>query len=390
MPAAVFLVWDTGGKVGEEYFQIVKGVSIMKSEVTNRQIAILLFLTLTTYTVINIPKVMAQRAGTGSWLPILAMAVVFSLFAALITKLGNMFQGKMLFDYSREIVGAFMSYVFLIYFIAYFLLICTYLIIELSSVLKAEFFPKTPKWATLTAGVLVFGFIAYKGISGVARFFEIIGPVFIVTSVGVHLIMLTQGNVSNILPLFRASEMPRYLLAAKDAILPFLGVEVLTIIPFSPKNGKKAIRTAFLTLLFIGLFYVLIVETSIMMLGIHDIQNYNYALIEAIKLVNNPVLERFDILYLTVGFAGLIAGICALFLALTEYVCKLLSGLSRKAVVIMLTALVIVSGIIGINLKNAQSIFESVIPPAGLFTAFLIPALLFVIAKVRGLGQKAR
>jgi hypothetical protein len=37
--------WERGGYV--------------KSEVTNRQITFLLFLTLTTYTIINIPKVMA-------------------------------------------------------------------------------------------------------------------------------------------------------------------------------------------------------------------------------------------------------------------------------------------------------------------------------------------
>lgn len=362
----------------------------MKNEVTNRQIVIMLYLTLTTYTIISIPKIMAQRAGTGSWLPLLGMAVVFSLFVVLITKLGSMFQGRMLFDYSREIVGSFVSYIFLIYFIGYFLLVSTYLIIELSSVLKAEFLPRTPKWATLAACVIVIACIACKGISGAARFLEIIGPVFIITSVSVHLIMISQGNVSDILPLFRASETPRYLSAAKDAILPYLGVEVLTIIPFSQKNGKKAVRAAFFTLLFIGLYYAFIVETSIMMLGIHDIQNYNYALIEAIKLVNNPVLERFDILYLTVGFAGLIAGICAVFLALTEYVCKLLSKMKRKAVVVMLAVLVIVFGIIGISLKNAQIIFESVIPATGLIAAFLIPAFLFVIAKVRGLGQKTR
>jgi spore germination protein len=113
------------------------------------------------------------------------MSVVFSLFVVLFTKLGIMFPGKMLFDYSREIVGSFLAHVFLIYFIAYFALISVYLNIELSSVLKAEFFPKSPKWATLAAGV-IFGCIAYKGISGVARFFEIIGPIFVITSIGWH------------------------------------------------------------------------------------------------------------------------------------------------------------------------------------------------------------
>jgi uncharacterized membrane protein len=60
--------------------KLLKGVGGMKSDVTNRQIVIMLYLTLTTYTIISIPKVMAQSAGTGAWLPILAMSVIFSLF----------------------------------------------------------------------------------------------------------------------------------------------------------------------------------------------------------------------------------------------------------------------------------------------------------------------
>ncbi len=361
----------------------------MEGDVTNRQIALLLFLTLTTYTIINIPKVMAQHAGSGAWLPVLAMSVLFAVLVVLITRLGSMFPGKVLFEYSRVIVGTFLAYVFLIFFIAYFFMISVYLNTELASVLKAEFFPKTPKWATLIAGVAVFGCIAYKGVKGVTRFFEIIGPVFLITAIAVHLIMLAQGQASNILPLFRTSEVPRYLAAAKETILPYLGIEVLTIIPFAQGNGKKATRTAFFTLLFIGVFYVLVVETSIMMLGIHDIQNYNYALIEAIKLVNNPVLERFDILYLTVGFAGLIAGISAVFLALTEYACKLFSKMNRKLVVLMFAVLIIICSMISSGVKNPHVIYEMAIPIAGAFAAFIIPALLFVIAKVRGLGQKS-
>lgn len=48
----------------------------MGSNVTNRQIFFLLFLTLTTYAIINTPKIMAQKAGSGAWLPLIAISVV--------------------------------------------------------------------------------------------------------------------------------------------------------------------------------------------------------------------------------------------------------------------------------------------------------------------------
>lgn len=375
-------------KVVKNNLGLRKGVSGMKSDVTNRQIFFLLFLTLTTYTIINIPKIMAQHAGTGAWLPILLTTVIFSLLALLIVCLGNMFPGKMLFDYSREIVGNLLAYIFSIYFAAYFLLVAVYLNIQLTSVLKSEFFPRTPQWTTLIAGIIVFGCIAYKGINSTTRLFEIIGPVFLLTAVAIHAIMLTQGDFHSIFPLFRSSQLPKYIAATKETIISFLGIEVLTIIPFTKQNGSKAAFEALLSLLAIGLFYVFVVETCIMMLGLYNIQNYNYALIEAIKLVDNPVLERFDILYLTVGFAGLIAGICAVYVALVEYTCKLFPKMNRKISVFLLGAIITALSMVGLGTKNSEQFFNSVIPVSGLVSAFFIPVLLLVIAKVRGLGQK--
>ncbi len=362
----------------------------MKSDVSNRQIFFLLYLTLTTYTLISIPKVLAERAGTGAWVPILIMTAVFSLLVVLVVRLGNKFPGRMLFDYSQEIVGKFFGYVLSIFFALYFLLISVYLNVQLTSVLKSEFFPKTPDWAMLTAGVAVFGCMAYKGVNSVVRFIEIIGPVYLLTAFAVYFIMLLQGDISNILPLFRPSEATRYLAASKDIILSFLGVEILTIVPFAKHNGKRADVTAFFTLLFIGFSYVLAVEISYMMLGIHNIQIYSHALIEAIKVVNIPVLERVEILYLTVGFFGLVAGVCVVYLALVEYAARLFSKVDRKLIVLVLGVLIITLSRIGQTAKDSDKFFEAVIPIIGMIAAFLIPALLIMIARVRGLGQKTK
>ena len=77
----------------------------MTNSITNRQMFFIIFLTLTSYTTINLPKTMAQTAGRSSWIPIMAVSIIFGGAAVIITKLNNMYQGKVLFDYSQEIVG---------------------------------------------------------------------------------------------------------------------------------------------------------------------------------------------------------------------------------------------------------------------------------------------
>ena len=53
----------------------------MTNTITNRQMAFILFLTLTCYTIVTISKDMAESAGTGSWLTILVTALIFGLVA---------------------------------------------------------------------------------------------------------------------------------------------------------------------------------------------------------------------------------------------------------------------------------------------------------------------
>ena len=123
----------------------------------------------------------------------------------------------------------------------------------------------------------------------------------------------------------------------KPAIFPFLGIEVLLIIPFTRQNGKKSIRTAFFTVLAIGLFYILVVESCIMKVGINDIINYTDPLIVAIRDTaprRMQFFSRLDILYLTIGFSGIFMGISIVLMAIVEYLCRMFPRARRMAVVI--------------------------------------------------------
>ena len=81
----------------------------MTNGVTNRQMFFIIFMLLSTYTTIDLPKAMAQDVGRSSWIPIIIVSVFFGVAGVVITKLNNMFLGKVFFDYSREVVGEFFA-----------------------------------------------------------------------------------------------------------------------------------------------------------------------------------------------------------------------------------------------------------------------------------------
>ena len=118
----------------------------MTNRITNKQMFFIIFLSLTTYTTIDLPKAMAQTAGRSSWIPILIVSIIFGIGAVIITKLNNMFLGNVFFDYSQKIVGKFFAYAIAIYFILYYLVIGVYLKLKLVGLLTSNFLPETPEY----------------------------------------------------------------------------------------------------------------------------------------------------------------------------------------------------------------------------------------------------
>lgn len=358
------------------------------SHVTNRQMVFLIVMTLTTYYIISIPYEMARTAGRGGWIPVLIASVIFAFLSLPITKLNNMYPGKMLFDYSRDIAGKFFSYAISIYFILYFLLIFTFLDTQIFDLVKAEFLPKTPTWSTAFAGITVFGFIAYKGITNIARLFEIIAPIFIALAIIVFLMALFQGIKYNVLPVFESDRIVDYISALPKACVSFLGIELLLIIPFTKQN-KKAPKIVFFALLLIGLFYILVVESSMSIVGINTLMHYEASVIEALKLVEVPFFERVDIWYQTFGFCGLFLGMTIIYTVIAELLCKLIPKAKRWIIVLITGIVLFVSRSLLELIQDVDKILPNIIFITGIISVLLIPDILFIIAKVKKRAEKS-
>ena len=365
----------------------------MDNTITNRQMFFILVLTLTSNNVITIAKDMAVSAGTGAWLTLLATSVFFGLVAVVIVSLNNRFHGKTLFEYSAQLITRPGSYILICLYILYFLFITLLLVTQEAKVLKVDFFPKTPLWVFPALSLPVFCYIANKGITTIARLCEFIGIIFICTAVFVHILMLTEGKVNRILPLINPDEIGEYAKATEMAVPAFIPIGMLFAIPFTKKNGNKSKKIAFFSLIAIGLFYILIVISSIMKVGLNDIAHYEDSLIIAIRDTAPRFLEvitRLDILYLTVGFTGLFMGISVLLTAIVEFLCRMFKNV-RRPVIVTIVGIVtfglylLTSGIRG----YVEFSIESEVYFALVFSV-VIPFILWVIAAVRKPKRKEK
>jgi hypothetical protein len=236
-------------------------------------------------------------------------------------------------------------------------------------------------------GIPVFWIIAYKGINTIARMFEIFGVVYFVLGLAIISLIIGQGHFHRILPLFNPGEIKKYITSIKYAIFPFLGTEALLFIPFNKRNGKKSIRTAFFAIVVTGVFYILVIYTNIMQLGLNSIVYYKDTVIVVLRDIDVPVLDflkRLDFIFLTIGFIGIFMSISLLCTVLVEIILKLFKKLKRLSVVITLG---ILTYIICFSVSKFSTEYIKFIRAVGsiygLTTSFLIPTILYIIYKIK-------
>lgn len=356
----------------------------MTNSITNRQMAFILYITLATGTTISIATKMAQTAGRSSWIPLLMVSLVFGAAAVVTTKLSNMYQGEMLFDYCRHITGSLLRYIICSYYMIYFFIINLYLLMTMADFVTENFLPQTPHIIMIGIVLLLLGYTAYKGLQTIARIFEIIGILVLVVTILLCIFILTQGMRENVLPFFNPNEVKFFPKAIKVLIIPFGGIEILLMIPLTSQNRKAPVVGLF-TVLAIGLINILITESTIMILGLYNTSLLSDSMIEAIRLIDFPIIERTDIFYLTFGFMGLFSGLIIIFTAVVEYACRIFPKPSRFVIIVVIGFIMFMLFLVmeRINISLYEKMIDNVISILILIAGILIPSVLLIVAKIR-------
>ncbi|PKM49923.1 MAG: spore gernimation protein [Firmicutes bacterium HGW-Firmicutes-7] len=360
----------------------------MTDQVTNRQLFFIIVITLVGFSIIELPKSLAESSGRGAWITLIIASISFGVLAAILAYLGYLFQGKTLFEYSQLLVGKLLASFFVMIYLVYFTIILAFLNRSAAEVIKTDLLIKTPIWYTMLFMLIFSGYAASKGITNVGRILEYYGVIIIFLAICIHIAMFFQGDLIDIKPFYNSAEKIKYFTALPEVIIAFLGFEVLSIIPFSRHNGKKAVVYVIGAMLFVGLFYILIVETSFMVLSVEDTKNYKNTLIAAMRRVEIKHLQflvRLDIIFF-------MAWIFALFSTFTVVTCtaagllkKLFPSLKRQWNLIVILVVAYMLGVLP-STRLASQILTVTTKNLGLVPAGVIPIILFVIAKVKRYG----
>ncbi len=365
----------------------------MGTTFTNRQLSFAILGALVGYGIMRLPNHLAQTSGTGSWLSILVGTATAIFFTLGITYLNHVHCEKTLGEYSAMLVGKGWSKVFMSVYVLYFFIFLAMILRLSSEVIQQTVLYETPYWAIMLALISLVAYTLLKGIKTIIKICVLLGILTLFVAVVAHSLVYTQGDWLNVLPLLPAKPASDYLMGAIHTVLPLLGIEILLVIPFGKKNGKKVFWYTSLTVLFIGLFYIFVVYSCLAVMGEGSLIYYSDAILSTIRHIKIEQLEFFKRLDGIV----LIGWVFSVYTSLSLFgygAATLVNGLipkpkpnSYNITVLSVCLLSFIGALIPESFAIADKVFEYATFIAVL-TVFLIPLILIIATKAKGYGKK--
>jgi len=365
----------------------------MKESITNRQIALILFGVIVGYGVMGLPKNVAENAGTGGWITLLIATAMAAIFTYIFTYLGYVHENKTIYEYSKMLTGNFITAIFMFLFIIEFFLFYTMVVRASSEIIKLTVLIKTPVWALCLLYYLVVYYLIIKDFSIIVRIMEFYGMFIIIAYLIVHFLIATQGKLINVRPYFGQADIITYFKASVVTVLPFLGIEILGIIPFRKAvNGKKVFKYTVSMIVFIGFLYILVVESCVSVIGVDGIVYYKDALLSTIRRIDIEWLQflrRLDAIFLMSWIMSTFCTITLFSYGTAFLLSKYFKRINLKLLIFILMIISFYVSLLPKTFNDIQKIMDYS-SYLGFPAISFIPIILLIITKVKKYDKKVK
>lgn len=364
----------------------------MNDTLTNRQIAFILFGAIVGYGMMTLPKDVAESAGTGGWISLLMATLLAIIFTYIFTYIGYVHKNKTFFEYSEILTGKFITSLFMGIYIVYFFFIFTMVTRISSETIRLTLLIKTPVWALCFVFYFVVYYAVTKKLRVIGRICELYGVIIIFMALVIYFLIFTQGKLINLRPFFGSGHIQTYFDATYKMIFPFLGIEILTIIPITEKNTNRVFKYTTFMIGFIGIYYIILSESCISVTGIDEIVHYKDALLATIRRVDIPYLEflrRLDGIFLIAWTLGIFTTITIFAYGTIFFISKWFENISFNVLSFIVLFISFIVSQIPNTIYKVEKIMEY-ITFIGLFSATIIPITLLIITKVKKYDKKTQ
>jgi spore germination protein (amino acid permease) len=321
-------------------------------------------------------------AGNDSWIPVIAAGIAVHIIIWIIFQLLNRAQMDLI-DLHKFLFGKWIGNLLSLIWIIYFTLIGMTVLFSYFEVIRVWMFPELSVFllAIIYAFLILYTiFGGFRTVAGIC-FIGVVIPAYLIFT---FLFPIPYSDFLSLFPIWNhsISDMSK---AAHEMTLSYLGFSTLLIYYPYIKDAKNAHKWAqmgsFLTLL----TYLLIIVVSLCYFSEQQLIEQLWATLTLWKIVEMPVVERFEYIGITSWALIILPNVCLTFWAASRSIKKTLH-IPQKFAVIGIVIIVLCSSFFFTKRDDILTLINWT-TKLGFYSEFIYVPILFVlylvIAKVR-------
>lgn len=356
-----------------------------KVKISGTQVAMLLFIFVTSTLVIYVPAITAKDAKESAWLAASLLPFVFGYLTLwVIFKLGSNFPKQTIFQYGHLIIGKLLGKGLGIAYIIFLLVMHLLVLRESSDFLTMTTLPLTPKLWILTSIIALATYGAYLGLEVIVRAVQFIFGIYLLGFGTAILLGLSNFEIGRLLPFMDEGLLP--IIRASVVPSSWYGEICILAILFPFVNKPKEIKKkGSIALVAITLFVTVDVAVTLGVLGSNLTSSFAVPLWSMARSIElGEVVQRLESFLLVFWITGVVIKTTLLSYLICLGLCQVF-GFKNTKVVLGITAaseLFIADVLLG-NATQMNVILTKYWPPFAMAFELAIPAFLLGIATLR-------
>jgi spore germination protein KB len=332
-----------------------------------------------------VPTIMGREAERDMWIsPIWASSMGY-LSVYLAYRLNKIYSGMSFIEYIEKILGRFLGKILGFFYLLFLLQNSGNFLRQYAEFTIAAFLQNTPLVVVISCLTLLCAFAVHGGVEVLGRLAQLYNPLFIFPFLIMVVLLLSDFDPGNMLPIFRHGITP----SLRGAIVPGLGwfteFFVLSFLfPFLA-DREKGIKWGMISVLAVTLTMIIANLTILFLFGGPMASSYLYPVFEAARYVRvGEFFEHLEAFIIVVFVAGIFIKISVFYYALALGTAQWLKLSDYRPVVFPFGFLIILFGIWAHpNIPEMTQFYKLTSPFYKPLFLIIIPSCLLILAILR-------
>ena len=274
-------------------------------QISVRQLALLLLISRSVLTIASLPHLTVGGAGRDGWISSALNTVLGVPIVWMFVTLAARHPDHSVFEYSNRIFGPWIGRLVTLPLLWGFLHFAAFTLREYGEMLAGAVLPLTPIVFTMGSMIFVSAVAVRLGIEAIARTADVLVPLFIVTTVGVGLLLIPEADFHRLAPVL-ADGFARPLRGLFSPFGYYFFLTTLLVLYPSVKEKQRVLGSAVIAVLGAGILVTAITALAVAVFGPTEAGRAQFPFLSLARLIRfAEFFERIETLTVAGWGAGL-------------------------------------------------------------------------------------